>query len=523
MTSPIPPEPEAANPRLSVSHPSLAGHAARGVGWLLLQTAGAKIVALGAQVALAWLLRREDFGLLSKTFTVAALPGLLYQVGLREVLLGRTTSARRIDRWVGPATWMAGGLGVLSALLMLLLAPVAAAFLYPVHVAGEAASADRRQLVLMVAVLAWAAPVLALGNVPVAQLQARLRFRAVAGVNFLQLATISVLSICFALAGFGAYSFVLPWPLAAMVRLVVLWVLAPPPLPLRPRLNRWRYLASDTGHVLAARALALVTELGDYVVLGRFHPDVIVGVYYFAFNLSLQTAMLLALNLDGVLMPVLSKLRDEPARQRDAFLSAARAIALVGIPICFLQAVVAGPVIRLVFDPKWYAAIPVLQVLSVGMAFRVLTHPAQSLMRAQGRFATLTRLNGIGAIAFVALTTGAAARAMEGAAAVWVAFAVAVFFAVEGPAYMYLSVRRAGARRRDVALVYALPTLLAATAGMLSISIARVLPTAPGRVGAAIEAAVLCGAFTIAYGAGVRLVLPATWSDLIGRFLPRRE
>src|SRR4051794_31160942 len=77
--------------------PSLAGHAARGVGWLLLQTGGAKLIALGAQVVLAWLLRREDFGLLSKTFTVAALPGLLYQVGLREVLLGRTTSVRRVD------------------------------------------------------------------------------------------------------------------------------------------------------------------------------------------------------------------------------------------------------------------------------------------------------------------------------------------------------------------------------------------------------------------------------------------
>src|SRR4051812_30808575 len=366
--------------------PSLAGHAARGVGWLLLQTGGAKVVALGAQVVLAWLLRREDFGLLSKTFTVAALPGLLYQVGLREVLLGRTTSVRRVDRWAGPATWMAAGLGGLSAALMLAVAPLAARVLYPLRVAGDATVGDRRQLVLMVAVLAWAAPILSLGNVPVAQLQARLRFRAVAGVNFLQFATISVLSVVFALAGFGAYSFVLPWPLAAMARLVVLWGLSPPPLPLRPMFNRWRHLAGDTAHVLAARALSLVTELGDYVVLGRFHPDAVVGVYYFAFNLSLQTAMLLALNLDGVLMPVLSKLRDDPVRQRAAFLSAAQAIALVGIPICLLQAVVADPVVRLIFDLKWYAAIPVLQVLSIGMAFRVVTHPAQSLMRAQGRF-----------------------------------------------------------------------------------------------------------------------------------------
>src|SRR5205814_6149157 len=56
-------------------------------------------------------------------------------------------------------------------------------------------------------------------SVPIAQLQARLRFRAVAGSNFVLLAGTSLLSVGFALAGFGAYSFVLPWPLAAMGRL----------------------------------------------------------------------------------------------------------------------------------------------------------------------------------------------------------------------------------------------------------------------------------------------------------------
>src|SRR4051794_5318839 len=98
VTSPESPEPAAIKADTGAAHPSLAGHAARGVGWLILQMGGTRVVAVVAQVVLAWLLRREDFGLLSKAFTVAALPGLLYQVGLREVLLGRTTGSRRLDR-----------------------------------------------------------------------------------------------------------------------------------------------------------------------------------------------------------------------------------------------------------------------------------------------------------------------------------------------------------------------------------------------------------------------------------------
>jgi PST family polysaccharide transporter len=274
---------------------------------------------------------------------------------------------------------------------------------------------------------------------------------------------------------------------------------------------------------LAARALALVTELGDYVVLGRFHPDAVVGIYYFAFNLSLQTAMVLALNLDGVLMPVLSKLKGEPVRQREAFLSAARAIALVGIPVCLLQAVVAGPAIRLVFDPKWYAAIPVLQVLSAGMSFRVVTHPAQSLMRAQGRFATLTGLNGIGAATFLGVTTAAAARGSQETAAVSVAAAVAAFFALEGPIYFYAAVRRAGGSPRDMANVYGPPLIVGAVASGGAILTSWLLPVMPGRGGAAVQAVVTSAIFTAAYVAGVRLLMPSAWHDLVRRIKARGD
>jgi PST family polysaccharide transporter len=242
-----------------------------------------------------------------------------------------------------------------------------------------------------------------------------------------------------------------------------------------------------------------------------------VGVYYFAFNLSLQTAMLLALNLDAVLMPVLSKLKDDVPRQRDAFLSAARAVALVGVPVCFLQAAVAGPAIRLVFDPKWYGAVHVLQVLSVGMALRVVTHPAQTLMRAQGRFATLTWLNAIGAIAFVAVTAVAAAGASDATAAAWVALAVAGFFAVEGPGYALAAIRPAGGTWRDVTGIYAVPLGLAAAAAAAGWLVGRLLPAAGGRGVAAVQMAVVGGTFAAVYVAGVWLIAPPALHDLLGR------
>ena len=62
-----------------------------------------------------------------------------------------------------------------------------------------------------------------------------------------------------------------------------------------------------------------------------------------AANRSNQVLQLLTLNLASVLFPVLSKLAAEPERQVGAFLRAARVLALVGIPICLAEAVLARP------------------------------------------------------------------------------------------------------------------------------------------------------------------------------------
>src|ERR1700722_13409608 len=60
---------------------------AHGFLWMTAQTVLNKVVSIGSQVALAWLLDREDFGLISKAFTATAFPALLYQLGVREVLV----------------------------------------------------------------------------------------------------------------------------------------------------------------------------------------------------------------------------------------------------------------------------------------------------------------------------------------------------------------------------------------------------------------------------------------------------
>ena len=153
-------------------------------------------------------------------------------------------------------------------------------------------------------------------------------------------------------------------------------------------LRRWRFLLGDSLFVLAANAAFLLTSQGDNILMGLYSTSAAVGVYYFAFNLSIQGTMLLVVNLFEVLLPSLSSIEDDPVRQTAALLRAMRAMCLVSVPFCLLQAATARPLIHLLFGPQWYPAIPIVQVLAIGMSFHVLSWPTHGLVTAQGRFRT---------------------------------------------------------------------------------------------------------------------------------------
>jgi PST family polysaccharide transporter len=484
---------------------TLAHTATVGFAWSILQTLGSKFVAVFGQMVLAWLLDPKDFGVVSYAFAVGALVNIIQQGGQRELLIQRQA---RLDRWTNPAFWMALTLGLLALMGNAIAAPIAALVYRAPQVRG------------LLLILGLAALLNTVALVPTAILQAQLRFRFLAINTFVTAVLMSGLSVLFAFLGTGPYAFVLSWPIAAVFRLAWLWIAARPRIRPTPQFRRWRYMAGDGARVLLARACATLIMNGDYMILGLLQSQDVAGIYYFAFNLSWQVWLLLAYNLDGVLMPTLTRLKDDPIRQGQGFLAGARLLALLGIPVCLLQAGLADPGIRALFSAtKWAPAIPVIQIVSVGMAFRMLAWPAFSLLQAQGRFATQLTLGAAGAVLFVALVTVAAATASPAFAPVAVGIAVSVYFTLEGPISLYVAIRPAGAGWAQVAAVYTRPLLFGSLAVIAGMAASHWLPAdLPVR-----NWARLAGIFAIAailYATLVRSLDPRDWTALTDRLKP---
>lgn len=522
-------------PRPAAPLPSLAQKATRGFAWLMLQTVGSKGVAFASEILLARWLTRADFGIRSDAMTVLAFAALLQDYGISQVLVHRQ---HRFARWANAAFWASVAIGLLGMLVMAVAAPlVARAYAAP-------------ELMWMVLILGVRSPVNAIGTVSYAKLQADLHYRTLAIVNFLTALVTAATAVIFAKLGFGAYSFIWPLLISAAARSLMLCIVAPPAVLPKLQLRRWRYLTGQSGLLLAASALFTLTSQGDYMTLGVIYGKTdagkaqVVGIYFFGFMLCVQTTQFITVSLANVLLPTFSKLQNEPERLKSAFLRATGMLAVVGVFACLLQAAVAAPMIQTLFRPKadptkWVPAVPILQIISLGMALQLFNMPAQSLIQAQGRFATMLKLAIFCPILFFGLIWLAAMTGTGPVGAIrfaWlqhaldaifrqpqpvnvstvVAIAVAVYCLVTGPVCLWVALRPLGGSSRDIWPIYVGPVVTSGLAILIGMVVGHFLPATKAGNWAKLVVVPLVSA--AAYAPMVRWTAPRVWADVAGRF-----
>jgi O-antigen/teichoic acid export membrane protein len=495
------PLPQAQAPGAAPNPPptrTLGQQTAVGFAWLMFQTVGVKCVTVLGQVALAWLLIPDDFGLVALAYSVTTFIVILQASGILEILIQRH---REFARLASPAFWLSLLIGTSVAVLIVVAAPFAA-LLY-----GQP---ELKGLLLVIAVSTFLSN---LENVPIAKLQTEMRFRPLSLLGIFQGAGQTILAVSFAMAGFGAYSFVLPLPIIGLFKLIALWWLARPPVKFRLQLDQWPSLVGASGLLVgAAFFFGLYTQAAN-IALGLLHSAAVVGLFHFAYHLSLQVQTLLALNLSQVLLPSFSKLQDDRPRQTAAFLRANKILMIIAAPASLLVAAVADPAIRAIFHERWEGAIPVLQLLSFGAAFNLTSIVTMNLLKAQGRYVFHLRMAIWRALGFVTLVT--AGGVYGGAVAV--AAGAAIFMIGFGPISMYASIKAGGKGFRQVLDVYAVPVGIGGLACAAGAGVAWGLPDLPGRD--YVRVAVTTAIAGIIYLPLMRWLAADAWCDLVARVL----
>lgn len=338
----------------------------RNLGWLGLSGAVIRVTRLLTTVVLARFLTQHDYGLVAIVLTINDLVRVFTRNGIGTRLI--QAPADNIQELAQSAYWL-NWLISISLFVIQCVASFPIAWFY-----------RDQQLILPICVMAISLLLLPHGLVQAALIQRENRLKAIAVVEMIQFSTDNILSLIFAIAGWGMWAIIIPKLLVPPIWVYIMlknhsW---------RPKLKftnvGWGDLLRFGRNVLGVELLNNLRGNLDYLIVGRFLSIEALGVYYFAFNAGLGISLGIITSIKSALLPHLCDARDNLVHFKQRYYSSLKTISMIIIPMVILQSSLAPIYVPIVFGEKWIPAIPVLILVCLSAIPRPFADSASQLL-----------------------------------------------------------------------------------------------------------------------------------------------
>lgn len=323
-----------------------------------------------AIVVLARLLSPDDFGIMAMVFPIIAFATIFQQAGLGMAVLQRQTIT---DQELSTIFWCNVAIGTLMGALLVLAAPFVAAFY-----------SEPRLLTLTAA--SGALMILSgLSSQHIILLMRNMAFGRLAVMDLAALAFGTFLAIGWAYA-FDSYWAIFLLSCGTNFALFVLaWALHPwRPGPVAP-LRQVRDVLVFGGNTTLANFATYWGQNLDKILIGRWVGSVALGYYERAYKVVLLPVLFVHMPLFRVLVPMLSKSRDDPQRYRRLFVTGYQLSLFVTLPGTLLLIVAAADALLFVLGEQWREAAPIFAWLAVATLGQLVTGPLSMIFVSQDR------------------------------------------------------------------------------------------------------------------------------------------
>jgi len=263
--------------------------------------------------------------------------------------------------------------GLAFALLFLVASPLFGLFYHDPRVTHVAA------------VLSLAFVFSGLTAVQLALLRRALKFDVLLRAQIIASAVSSVAAVILALMGAGYWALTVRALADPLICSILAWSWSGW-LPGRAKWDQTtKALLRYGGHNLAFTLLSSVGRQTDSILVGWRFGSVELGAYALASRLFYLPLVHAAWPLGYVMIPALSRLRDDPDRLRRWYSKLLRIVTFVALPPMFSLAICADDVVYLVAGPQWTKAADILRVLGPVGALQVGTATIDWLLLSQGQ------------------------------------------------------------------------------------------------------------------------------------------
>jgi PST family polysaccharide transporter len=349
---------------------ALGTKALRGSLWNLVAFGMNKGAVLVTTVVVTRLLTTEEMGVWSLALVVLSYVDLFNEFGLgTAVIHHRDRSYRPADVAFG----LSIVIGAVFSVVGFITAPLVAELLGAEELTGVL------RLLSVVYVLA------SFYQVQHGLLARELQFQRRVGPEMARSITKAVVAIWLAAEGFGAYSLAWAQIAATIVGVVGYWIVTP----WRPRpvfdFRLGRSLLGYGGQIVLIGLMGQAAQNVDYIFISREIGTAAVGIYTVAFRLPELAVLAVPLVVGQALISAYVRLRDQPEALAEALARTMRSVATVTVPIGVGLALVAYPLIEVLFGSRWAEAAPLLQVLAPATVLMALAFPVGDLLKAIGR------------------------------------------------------------------------------------------------------------------------------------------
>jgi PST family polysaccharide transporter len=118
------------------------------------------------------------------------------------------------------------------------------------------------------------------------------------------------------------------------------------------------------GHLTGFNLLNYLTRNGDNVLLGRFLGPGPLGIYSKAYGLLMLPVQQINAPVNGVILPALSRLQNQPDQYRRYYLRAVECLSFIGMPMIVFAFTDAQPLVLTALGPKWMGAVQIFRLLA---------------------------------------------------------------------------------------------------------------------------------------------------------------
>jgi len=357
--------------------PTLKSRSIAALRWSAIDVAGRQGIQFLVMLVLARLLSPAEFGLLGMLSLFIALAGSVVDSGFGSALIQRKeiTEADKSSVFLFNAA-----MGAFMALTIFSAAPWIAGFY-------------REPILLpLTRLMALNLFIGSFGVVQVAVLTRNLDFRTPCKAGIVAMIVSGTSAVWMAWRGYGVWSLAAQSVIYTTVSTGLIWAFCPWKPSLRFRFESLRSLFGFGSRMLASGLLYTFFDRIQLAVIGKAFSAAALGFYTRAFSTQQFPVSFLSAVVNRVTFPIFSRLSHNRDSIRPAVRRALVSIMLPTLPMMLGLAVVARPLVLVLFGEKWLPCVPYLRVLGIAGALWPLQVMNLDVVMAVGRSDLVLRL-----------------------------------------------------------------------------------------------------------------------------------